>query len=376
MRIAFSTLSDAQFRVESVYQNPLGGSESGLCYLTEALARQGHEVFLLTNCLEPAVSLGVRCLYCEPRVVKSLGALDAFIIQNSAGWGHVVRPLLEPATRLALWTMHTHEEPAVQALRHPTERAAYDGFAFVSHWQRSQYVKQFGIDFGGSTVFPNVIAPAFGQLFPDSLSIVSQKRIPPLLAYTSTPFRGLEVLLDVLPEIHRTVPGTRLKVFSSMKVYHVNDASDEATFGHLYRRCREMEGVDYVGSMPQPQLAKELRSVALLAYANTFPETSSIAVLEAMAAGCLIVTSDLGAMPETTAGFAKLIPFTGSADADYRRNYVAAAVQALQQITGPAAAEAEVHLRRQVDYVNSSHTWSVRANQWVQWLSDLCSRTA
>ena len=143
MRIAFATIADTQFRVESAYHIPLGGSESALCYLAEALARLGHEVFLLTNCLEPAVSLGVQCLYCEPRVVKSLGALDVFVIQNSAGWANVVRNLLPQATRLVLWTMHTDKEPAVQALSHPAERGAYDGFVFVSEWQRVQYLKRF-----------------------------------------------------------------------------------------------------------------------------------------------------------------------------------------------------------------------------------------
>ena len=60
----------------------------------------------------------------------------------------------------------------------------------------------------------------------------------------------------------------RLKVFSSLKVYQVTEDRDE--WEPLYRRCAETAGVEYVGSLTQPELARELRSVNILAYPNTF----------------------------------------------------------------------------------------------------------
>jgi glycosyltransferase involved in cell wall biosynthesis len=372
MRIAF--FSDQDFRVESAYQVPLGGSESALCFLAEALAQQGHQVFLLSAAREPLFSRGVQCLSANPQVVKTLQPLDALVLQNHAGWAPITRPVLAKNTRLILWTQHAHDRPAMEALNDLRERSAYDGFAFVSEWQRGQYLKHFDIDPARSVVLRNAPGPAFAGLFPAGTSPFEHKSRPPLLAYTSTPFRGLDLLLDVLPDLRRAIPGAVLKVFSSMQVYGAPQALDEAQFGHLYRQCREMDGVEYLGSLPQPALANELRSVALLAYPNTFPETSCIAVLEAMAAGCWIVTSDLAALPETTAGFARLIPVVGSTCADYERRFIEAVAQVLVPGSRSEAAEGEAHLRRQVQYVHESCTWPLRARQWTQWLESMTSQ--
>ena len=82
----------------------------------------------------------------------------------------------------------------------------------------------------------------------------------------------------------------RLKVFSSLKVSQVTEDRDE--WETLYRRCAETAGVEYVGSLTQPELARQLRSINILAYPNTFARTSCISVMEALANGGFFVTSN------------------------------------------------------------------------------------
>lgn len=375
MKIAFIDFLPWDYKIASAYKMALGGSQSALCYLAEAVAQQGHEVFLLNHTSDPGLSRNVMCLSLEAVPKQLLQSLDALIVLNLAGQGMQLRSLIGDKTRLILWTGHAHNQPDVQELQNPAERDVYDGFAFVSDWQRDRFHEHFGINLTCIAVLRNAIAPSFCGLFPTESPILPHKSQPPVLAYTSTPFRGLDLLLDVFPKIRSAIPGTRLKVFSSMKVYQVSQTEDESHYGSLYRQCRETEGVEYIGSLPQPELARELQSVMLLAYPNTFAETSCIAVMEAMASGCWIVSSNLGALPETTAGFARLISIEGSWEV-YKDSFVEETVQVLTKCIATDTTESETDLRRQVEYVNSSYTWSVRAEQWVQWLSSLGTETA
>jgi glycosyltransferase involved in cell wall biosynthesis/Tfp pilus assembly protein PilF len=363
LRLAFASFSPFAFTTDTPYQEPLGGSESALCYLAEALSQQGHEVFLLNQGMVPAVCRGVSCLPLSEGSIGQLGRLDAFIVQNFAGKGRELRTLLSAHTPLVFWSQHAHDQPAVQALRDPAECQAYDFMVFVSDWQRQQFIQHFGLDPERTVVRRNAIGPAFSALFADNTPVLAQKARPPVLAYTSTPFRGLDLLLDAFPLIRRAVPEVVLKVYSSMQVYHVAE-TEEAQYASLYRKCRETEGVEYIGSLPQPELAGQLRAASVLAYPNTFAETSCIAVLEAMASGCRVVTSDLGALPETCAGFAPLIPLNGDR-AIYLNHFVEETVRVLQELAAPDTAGLESFLRRQLEHIDQTATWPMRAQEWI-----------
>jgi glycosyltransferase involved in cell wall biosynthesis len=249
-------------------------------------------------------------------------------------------------------------------------RDGHDAFMFNSQWQRGQYLARFQIPPERTIVVRNAVAPVFQGLFAAGESIRGAKTVPPVLAYTSTPFRGLELLVEMFPTIRKAVPQVRLEVYSSMKVYQMPEGEDEQSFGRIYRVCRETEGIDYVGSLPQPELARRLRSVTALVYPNIFPETLCLAVLEAMAAGCGVITSDLAALPETTAGFARLIPITTPRDV-YKQNFCDAVVDFLQRSAAQnASQDVEKMLQAQVCYVNERCTWARKAQQWETWLTE------
>ncbi len=271
-----------------------------------------------------------------------------------------------------LWTQHAHDQPAVQVLCRPEVAGCWDGMAFVSRWQEQSYEKTFGRGKALGRVMRNAVGPAFASLAASDKWRPQCKPRPPLLAYTSTPFRGLELLLGMFAELRAAVPSMLLKIYSSMQVYQMSSEQDQQQYGDLYRICRETEGVEHVGSLPQPALAEAMSQVSLLVYPNTFAETSCISVMEAMASGCQVVTSDLGALSETTAGFARLIPL-GNDRMEYRRQFVAAVVAALHE--GSSAPEQTGRLlARQNAFIREQCTWPTRAAQWSAWLQELGSR--
>jgi len=135
--------------------------------------------------------------------------------------------------------------------------------------------------------------------------------------------------------------------------------------------------VEYVGSLTQPELARELPSVNILAYPNTFAETSCISEMEALASSCFVVTSNWGYLPETTAGFARLIslsqpntsnsiaPFSSISERQsYAQEFLVAILEVLEVLTGANPQETEKFLRKQVDYFNKYCTWRMRALEW------------
>ena len=306
------------------------------------------------------------CLPLTHTPTQLLATFDVVIVLNAAAPGPELRKCLRSGARLILWTQHAADQPAMQSLREPTVAAAFDAIVFVSCWQEQQYRAEFGERIGVAQVLRNAAAPAFINHSSSAADVWSGKSQPPILAYTSTPFRGLDVLIELFPRIRQAAPGVRLRVYSSMRVYQVGADADDVQFGHLYRRCRETEGIDYIGSIPQPQLAGELAAATVLAYPNTFAETSCIAVLEAMACGCQVVTSALGALPETTGGFGRLIAF-GADRAEYGRQFVAAVVAALEAARhGDAVVTAQ--LNRQMEFMRQEGNWRRRATQWSSWL--------
>ena len=372
MKIAFADFCQMRYDVRTVDSAPLGGTESAACYLTRALARQGHDVFLLGNVPVEGLYEGVRCLAIQSAQSLPWQALDALVCMGRPGDPVALRRELAPATRLISWQSHAADQPAVQFLRQPALRDAYDAFAMVSRWQLEKYHAAFGIDPGRMGIMRNAVGFAFERQFGPDEAILPVKSMPPVLAYTSTPFRGLDVLLGVFPRIRQDVPGTRLKVFSSTAVYQAQPAKDESAYGHLYGRCREMDGVEYVGSLPQPALAGAMREVSLLTYPNTFAETSCISVMEAMASGCGVVTTEMAALPETCSGHARLVRVWPT-PREYFDDFVAQTVQTLRElIERPEAAEAR--LRGALNHINDSATWELRAREWSQWIGAMKDR--
>ncbi len=278
------------FDGDAVSAGPLGGSESALVYMARELARLGCDVLVFNSCREAKECDGVRYLpLSEFSAFTATQSADVFIAQRY--WQPFMTNLRSGAN--IYWVQDAHDQPFVRGLRDPQTAERIDRVFTISEWQTKMFQSEFGLP-------PSKFYVTRNGFCPDNFSVNGIVRKPHRLAYASTPFRGLDVLLDVFPRIRDAVPEAELHLFSSMAVYGLAEEEDRARYGALYERA-DQPGVVLRGSVPQETLARELQECSLMVYPNHFPETSCIAAIEAQAAGAPVVTSRLGALPETVA---------------------------------------------------------------------------
>ena len=197
------------------------------------------------------------------------------------------------------WTPHTTDQQSVNFFNDLGYLKRINHFVFVSYWQAEQYKKAFDIPEEKISVIKNACAGVDPKLERNNNKIK--------VCYTSTPWRGLNVLLDAW-EILKP-KNAELHIFSGTKVYSKEFyKAHDKTYKHLYDKCKRLPNVIYRDNIPNNELRKELPSFDMLAYPSTWEETSCISVIEAISAGLRVVCSSLGALPETTEGWAYMYP--------------------------------------------------------------------
>ena len=361
MKLAFLDAVDWDYDADTPYREPLGGTQSAAAYLAAELARSGVEVAFVNGTRSPHESRGVRFFGRSQATGAFFDSFDAVVVL-SAPLGRFLRGDLGVKRPLVFWSGHAHTEAAVRTLAQPEERDAWSAFALLSEWQAAKYVERFAIDRARIAVLRHAASPAFIEQA--AAQPWFESSAAPVLAYTSTPFRGLDVLLLAFPAIRKAMPQARLRVFSSMAVYRMEGGADR--FGVLYEACRAIPGIEYIGAVPQRELAREMAGAATLAYPCTFPETGCIAAMEAMASGAHVVATQLAALPETTAGFATLVPVAGDR-VDLAASFAAAVAHSLESARAEPAG-ARRRRDEQLAFARTEYTWATRARQWMDWI--------
>jgi glycosyltransferase involved in cell wall biosynthesis len=353
------------YDVATPLARPLGGSQSALCYLARALSRRGHTVATLTATTRPREIEGVRCWNREhfPLSLFSKPQTIAVELNGPADIATQFRTLIPSSVPLVLWTQIAHNQPIMMPLADPVCASSWDRIVCVSHMHKQMFHERFGVPAERIDILLNAISPAFENVFRDADELFQKKSTALRLAYTSAPFRGLPILLESFPKLLRRRPASQLDVFSSMQVYSETGAQDK--FQPLYAWCRATSGTTYHGSASQTQLAHAMRGVSILAYPNTFDETSCIAVMEALAAGALVVTSRLGALAETCAGFGRLVVPIGRARSheQFAAEFLAELEMAVSEIQANPALFA-MRQFEQVTAISARYRWDIRAREW------------
>lgn len=174
----------------------------------------------------------------------------------------------------------------------------------LSPWH-ADFLREQGVP-GEISVFPNGIG--------DECFVSGAERDPaPLFHYSSSPDRGLAHMLEVWPLVRSELPDARLLVAYGLEDYFVWSSLSHRLQGEESQRVRDLMklgGVEHAGRMGRKGMVEMLgRSSALLYPCDTASptETGCITVLEALAAGCDVVTTDCDCLESEFAGVTRML---------------------------------------------------------------------
>lgn len=288
MKIAFFPEQMASFHGKTLEEKPLGGMETAVIRLAEALQDLGHQVTVFSKHENPPLT---KPLYLPFTSLQHLGEVDCFV--GIRDWRTCFLPI--KAKKIFYWTGDSYDLPQNFGIGDKRVVNKIDRLLAVSAWHAEKLTYLSGFPKEKAYVLRNgVHAPYFEET-------VEKNRFR--LIYSSTPYRGLKYLPQIFTKLKEKHPQIELHIFSDYKVYGENANQAYAgliqEFNVMKEEFSKIDGCFLHGNVTQKQLAQEMQKSGILAYPNTFEETSCITAMEAQAAGCVVVTSNIGALPET-----------------------------------------------------------------------------
>ena len=212
---------------------------------------------------------------------------------------------LDPVKSNILWIKNSYDQPNLQGwFQDKNNHSKYDWYVFNSHWSYEKYRYFFKIPEDKCTVIKNAIDYDELQLKTD---FTPKEKVK--MCYISTPWRGLEVALATMEAIKN--PDITLDVYSSTIIYgsSFHNQNDKG-YEKLYEKAKALPNVNYMGYCPHDELVSKLKDYDINCFPSIWEETFCISAMESLAVGQLLITTDLGALPETCAEFPIYIPYT------------------------------------------------------------------
>ena len=225
-----------------------------------------------------------------------------------------------------------------------------DCIVFVSHWQYQMYRTYYDLPEGRCIVIQNAT---------EKCNLIPQRDKKIKMIYATTPFRGLNVLLDAFEILNRS--DVELEVYSSTIVYgKSNHENTEKIFLPVFERASQTSGVKYFGHVTNAELKNKLLAGHIYAYPSIFRETSCLSGIEAAISGMSVVTTNLGVLPETLGSWATYVNFDKNMK-NLSIKFAHALNTAIDQYWN---ADTQERLEEQHNYFNSFWTWEKRVPEW------------
>ena len=270
---------------------------------------------------------------------------DINLILNNANYD-----LIEKNKINVLWMQHFVNQKEAQNLGSKDFVEKLDYIIFNSNWNFEKFVYQFKVPESKSLVIKNAI---------EKIELTEKPKEKINLIYHTTPWRGLEILIKIFKNLK--IENVELNVCSSTKIYGKKfDDAVGKEYEKIFDDCKKIKNVNYYGFLDNKKIIDLLKKTHIFSYPSIWPETSCISSIEAMSAGCEIVTTNLGAMYETCAPFGTFVGFDRNFE-NLEKKYTEILSNCIKNFWSD---ENQKKLKLQHETINATYSWSVRSKEW------------
>ena len=264
--------------------------------------------------------------------------------------------LIEKDKINVLWMHHFVNQKEAENLGSKDFVDKLDWIVFNSNWNFEKYVYQFKVPESKSVVIKNAIEKIDFQEKPkDKINLI----------YHTTPWRGLIHLLKIFKSLN--LKNVELNICSSTKIYGKKfDDRLGKTYKNIFNECKNTKNVNYFGFVDNKKVIELLKKMHIFTHPSIWPETSCIAAIESMAAGCEVVVTNLGALYETCSPFGTLVGFDRNFD-NLEKRFSKALSSSIKNYWSD---ENQNKLKLQREAINATYSWNVRSIEWKNFFNE------
>jgi len=255
-----------------------------------------------------------------------------------------------------LWNHHSYDQPIAQSYLDKKLLDQVQYFIYVSNWQYEKYRYYFSIPEDRSLVIKNAIEPIELKKKPEKVRLI----------YTSTPWRGLDILLEAFSLLNRD--DVELDIYSSTIIYGTRFYEEnDHRYKKLFDLAENMNNVNYRGYASNGEIRSALLEAHIFAYPCIWEETSCLSAIEAGMSGLSIVTTNLGALYETVNSWGRLVSYD-STKKNLVRKFAFALNLAIDEFWNE---DNQLKLKEQHKYFSRFYSWNNRINEWTNLISQI-----
>ena len=276
---------------------------------------------------------------------------DINLILNNAN-----HDLIEKDKINILWMHHFVNQKEAQNLGSKDFVQKLDYIVFNSNWNSENHIYQFKIPKNKSVVVKNAI---------EKIDVEEKPKDKINLIYHTTPWRGLALLLKVFKNLN--LKNVELNVCSSTIIYGKKfDSVLGKTYESIFNECKNTKNVNYFGFLDNKKIIQMLKKMHIFSYPSIWPETSCIAAIESMAAGCEVVTTNLGALSETCSSFGTFVNFDRNFD-NLEKKYSEVLLNSIKNFWSDKNQD---KLKLQSKSINATYSWNARSVEWKNFFDE------